>query len=84
MVSGNTTGQNGGSGIVLSSAGNAVIGNSVRLNQQHGIEVVGVGGPGTGHLLQSNVVVFNNQSGGAFANIDACGSCTLVDNHVAP
>lgn len=43
---------------------------------QYGITI------GSGNsLIHTNIVTANNQSAMSFTNIEACASCTLIDNH---
>ena len=76
-VSNNTSFGNQTNGITVSSGG-SIIGNSVYNNENHGID------PGGNNLLDQNTSYYNNRSGGGYANIDTCGTCTITSSNHAP
>ena len=75
-VAGNTCYGNDGSGFLV-GAGCTVIGNTSRDNQDWGVELFGAGN----HLIDQNTVTNNNQSGGAFGNIEPSATSTFGLNH---
>lgn len=76
-VTGNTVRASRASGILLAGNGTLVEGNTVTNSQNFGIEFDGTGN----HLVRGNNAFNNNQSGGGFTNIEACATCTFVENH---
>lgn len=69
----NVVRNNGGDGIQVAPR-SSVIGNIVTLNGEHGINLGGEA------LVKNNVAHMNNQSVGPFFDIEACATCTMVDN----
>lgn len=76
IISGNVVRSSGLSGISTSGDGSVIEGNTSVFNQEYGIELAG-----SDHLVRGNNAFDNNQSGGSFTNIEACASCTFIDNH---
>jgi parallel beta-helix repeat protein len=72
-VSGNTAYGNGFSGIEV-YPGSTVKNNTSYSNQHYGISLGGY------NLVDGNTTYYNNQSGGAYTNMNSCGSCVLGDN----
>ena len=77
IVASNIVSQSGLSGVEAIGSGSVIAGNAVFISQNFGIEV----GVGTDHLIRANNAYLNNQSAGGFTNIEACPTCTLIDNH---
>lgn len=73
LVVNNLVTNNAGDGIDVAPR-SSVIGNIVTFNEEHGINLGGE------TLVKNNVAHMNNQSAGAFFDIEACATCTLVDN----
>jgi hypothetical protein len=73
-ITGNSVYSNGGAGIQV-LVGVTVRGNTAYLNQNEGIALSG------NSFVDGNTAYINNQSGGGFANISACGTCTFGNNH---
>lgn len=72
-VTGNTVYGNGGDGIAA-GFGTTVRGNTARNSQYYGISLAG------DSFVDGNTT-YNNLSGGAYTNIEACATCTWGTNH---
>ena len=88
VVSGNSVSFGDGFGIHVEGQGSVISGNTSHSNQKSGICPTAQGATcavdDANHgesLLHHNVAFNNNLSGMAFANIEPCTSCTLIDNH---
>lgn len=73
LVRGNEVSENDGDGIQVVAA--SVLHNTAIANGEHGIDAL------ANALVHGNTAVNNNTSGGSFANIADCATCTFGTNH---
>ena len=76
LIESNDVSYSGLSGVYVFS-GTLLTENTVRFNQEYGIEINGFQ-----NFIHHNLVSDNNQAGESFTEIQACATCTIVDNHV--